>query len=100
MILLNKFGEELNSSNTSKEPNQAIYECAHDWVSQGNTNCNGIVSYYSAYYSHERQKSSCKKIIKRAKENPTWYTPEEVLYVKMYKRLLKKNECKTDQCDS
>ena len=57
LILLNKFGGGLNSSNTSKEPNQAIYECAHDWVSQGNTNCNGIVSYYSAYYSHERQKS-------------------------------------------
>ena len=56
LILLNKFGGKLNSSNTSKEPNQAIYECAHDWVSQGNTNCNGIVSYYSAYYSHEGQK--------------------------------------------
>jgi hypothetical protein len=47
-----------------------------------------------------KDKKACKKIIKRAKENPTWYTPEEVLYVKMYKRLLKKNECKTDQCDS
>ncbi|AOV60368.1 hypothetical protein S820908_221 [Synechococcus phage S-CAM9] len=56
-ILLKKFGSELNSNNTSKEPNKAIYECAHDWVSQGNMNCNGIVSYYSAYYSHEGQKS-------------------------------------------
>ena len=56
-ILLKKFGSELNSSNTSKEPNRAIYECAHDWVSQGNMNCNEIVSYYSDYYSNERQKS-------------------------------------------
>ena len=45
-------------------------------------------------------KKACKKIIKRAKKHPGWYTPEEVLYVKMYKKQLKKNERKTDQCDS
>ena len=26
-------------------------ECAHDWVSQGNVNCNGIAKYYEAYYA-------------------------------------------------
>ena len=30
---------------------QSIYECAHDWVSQGNINTSGIISYYKAYYS-------------------------------------------------
>ena len=30
---------------------QSIYECAHDWVSQGNVNTNGIVKYYEAYYA-------------------------------------------------
>jgi len=49
-ILLNKFGSELNSSNTSKEPNQDIYECAHDWVSQGNQISHGIVAYFKAYF--------------------------------------------------
>tara|TARA_Y100000289_G_scaffold31690_1_gene31401 strand:- start:132 stop:341 length:210 start_codon:yes stop_codon:yes gene_type:complete len=30
---------------------KSIYECAHDWVSQGNVNTNGIVKYYEAYYA-------------------------------------------------
>ena len=45
-------------------------------------------------------KKAAKKIIKRAKKHPDWYTQEEVLYAKLLKRELKKNECKTDQCDS
>ena len=31
--------------------NQSIYECAQDWVSQGNMNTAGIVKYYEAYYA-------------------------------------------------
>mgnify|MGYP001311129248 FL=1 len=49
-ILLKKYGSELNSTRESKYKSQSIYECAHDWVSQGNVNCNGIVKYYEAYY--------------------------------------------------
>ena len=30
---------------------QSIYECAYDWISQGNINTSGIISYYKAYYS-------------------------------------------------
>ena len=30
---------------------QSIYECAHDWISQGNINTSRIISYYKAYYS-------------------------------------------------
>ena len=41
-------------------------------------------------------KKAAKKIIKRAKKHPDWYTQEEVLYAKLLKRELKKNECKTD----
>ena len=41
-------------------------------------------------------KKAAKKIIKRAKKHPEWYTKEEVLYAKLMKRELKKNERKTD----
>jgi len=51
LILLKKYGSELNSTTReSKYKSQSIYECAHDWISQGNVNCNGIVKYYEAYY--------------------------------------------------
>ena len=52
-ILLKKYGSELNSTRESKYKSQSIYECAHDWVSQGNVNCNGITKYYEAYYYAE-----------------------------------------------
>ena len=53
-ILLSKFGGNLDViDRKSKYTNQSIYECAHDWVSQGNVNCNGIVKYYEAYYHAE-----------------------------------------------
>ena len=44
-ILLRRFPSDSMSSN-----NQSIYECAHDWVSQGNATTSGIVAYYQAYY--------------------------------------------------
>jgi len=49
-VLLKRFGSELTESGEPKHSNQSIYECAHDWVSQGNINSNGIVKYYQAYY--------------------------------------------------
>ena len=48
-ILLKRFGGELDN-NEPKYSNQSIYECAHDWVSQGNMRTDGIVAYYKAYY--------------------------------------------------
>jgi hypothetical protein len=36
-------------------------------------------------------KKASKKIIKRFKKHPDWYTPEEVLYAKMIKKQLKKD---------
>ena len=50
-ILIDKYGKNLDYSRKSKYTNQSIYECAHDWVSQGNVNCNGITKYYEAYYA-------------------------------------------------
>jgi len=50
LILLKKYGGELDTTRKSKYAGQSIYECAHDWVSQGNTNCNGITKYYEVYY--------------------------------------------------
>jgi len=50
-ILLSKFGSELNESYEPKYSPQSIYECAHDWVSQGQQTTIGIVQYYRAYYA-------------------------------------------------
>ena len=50
-ILLTKFGKDLNPDGSSKYSNQSMYECAHDWVSQGNSTTFGIVKYYQAYYA-------------------------------------------------
>ena len=50
-ILLKKFGSEVNKDGSSKYSNQSIFECAHDWVSQGNKRPDGVVAYYKAYYN-------------------------------------------------
>ena len=49
-ILISKYGHELIEG-IPKYSSQSIYECAHDWVSQGNMNTSGIVKYYEAYYA-------------------------------------------------
>ena len=48
-ILLKKYGGQMNGV-VPKYSSQSIFECAHDWVSQGNANCTGITQYYEAYY--------------------------------------------------
>ncbi len=37
-------------------------------------------------------KKFCKKLIKRAKKHPEWYTPEEVLYAKLMRKEIKKKK--------
>ncbi len=49
-ILLNTYGSALNEDGSPKFSNQSIYECAHDWVSQGNRIPDGISAYFKAYY--------------------------------------------------
>ena len=53
-ILLKCYGCDLNSSRLSKYKSQAIYECAHDWVSQGNNDCDGILDYFKNNYYAEQ----------------------------------------------
>ena len=49
-ILLSKFGGEMDGV-VPKYSSQSIYECANDWVSQGNIHIDGIVKYYEDYYA-------------------------------------------------
>ena len=49
-ILLSKFGGPMEGC-VPKYSTQSIYECAHDWVSQGNKTSFGIVKYFEAYYA-------------------------------------------------
>ena len=48
-VLLAKYGGQMEG--IPKYTTQSMYECAHDWVSQGNVSTAGIISYYKAYYS-------------------------------------------------
>ena len=50
-VLLHKFGSEIDSNGQPLYTMKAINECAHDWVSQGNVRCDGIVKYFQAYYA-------------------------------------------------
>jgi len=56
-LLLQRYGSELNSDGSPKYSNQSIYECAHDWVSQGNMITHGIIKYYEVYYADEGHNS-------------------------------------------
>ena len=49
-VLMRKYGSDLNEDGSPKFSTQSIYECAHDWVSQGNAKVDGIVAFYNAYY--------------------------------------------------
>ena len=49
-VLLAKFGHQTQGG-APVHSQKSIYECAHDWVSQGNISTGGIVKYYQAYYS-------------------------------------------------
>jgi len=44
-----------------------------------------------------KDKKAAKKLIKRAKLNRNWYTPEEVKYAKMMKRQLDKIEVNPEE---
>ena len=49
-VLLTKYGHQMVGV-TPKYSNQSMYECAHDWVSQGNVSTAGIIKYYEVYYT-------------------------------------------------
>ena len=43
-----------------------------------------------------KDKKAAKKIIKRAKKHPEWYTKEEVRFAKMVRRRIKAEEKKAE----
>ena len=49
-VLMSKFSHVMVNY-VPKYSSQSIYECANDWVSQGNMHTAGIVKYYEAYYA-------------------------------------------------
>ena len=49
-VLFTKYGGHIKEC-VPEYSAQSIYECAHDWISQGNINTSGIITYYKAYYS-------------------------------------------------
>tara|TARA_R100000008_G_scaffold16631_1_gene8238 strand:- start:387 stop:536 length:150 start_codon:yes stop_codon:yes gene_type:complete len=44
-----------------------------------------------------KDKKAAKKIIKRAKKHPDWYTKEDVRFAKMVRRRIKESELKDEQ---
>ena len=49
-ILLSKYGSQMDGVRP-KHSTKSIYECAHDWVSQGHKTSFGITKYFEAYYT-------------------------------------------------
>ena len=49
-MLLSEYGRELTNNGEPVQSTQSMYECAHDWVSQGNPMAEGILEYYKNYY--------------------------------------------------
>ena len=48
---LKEYGSALDQYGQPQYSNQSMYECVHDWVSQGNVNCLGISDHYKKYYA-------------------------------------------------
>jgi len=51
LILLNLFGSDLDKNHEPIYSMKSITECCHDWVSQGNNDTDGIVSYFISNYA-------------------------------------------------
>ena len=49
-VLLKKYGSQIDDRGVPIYSTGSLYECADDWVSQGNPSASGIVRYYEAYY--------------------------------------------------
>ena len=51
-ILLGQFGAKSNEQGVPKYQSHIIYECADNWVSSGNLNCDGIIQHFLNYYGY------------------------------------------------
>ena len=52
-FLLREFGSELSEEGTPLHSTESIYNCAHDWVSQGNATTDGLFEYFEDYYHRD-----------------------------------------------
>tara|TARA_B100000427_G_scaffold93193_1_gene76938 strand:- start:3266 stop:3439 length:174 start_codon:yes stop_codon:yes gene_type:complete len=43
-------------------------------------------------YNILKDKKAAKKLLKRAKEHPDWYTEKDIYYAKMVRKQIKKDE--------
>ena len=48
--LLREYGSDIKGDGTPICSTRSLYECAHDWVSQGNPMPNGILEFYENNY--------------------------------------------------
>ena len=51
-ILLGQFSGKKNDQGLPKYQSYIIYECAENWVSSGNLNCDGIIKHFLSYYGY------------------------------------------------
>ena len=49
--LLKQYGTQLKEDGSPLHPTKDIFECAHDWVSQGKRDTVGLLDHYELYYS-------------------------------------------------
>ena len=49
-LLLKNFGSALDTHGKPIYNMETITECCHDWVSQGNSDTNGLINYYQSNY--------------------------------------------------
>ena len=49
-LLLRRYGSHIKADGTPEHSTESIYACAHDWVSQGNPEPDGIDKFYEAFY--------------------------------------------------
>ena len=52
-ILLRTYGAHLKEDGTPEHSPKFIYECAHDWISQGNPHAEGIIQFFETHYYGE-----------------------------------------------
>jgi hypothetical protein len=49
-LLLSTYGSDLKDDGSPEHSSEMIYNCAHDWVSQGNPTTEGLLMYFIDYY--------------------------------------------------
>ena len=50
ITLLKELGSQLDDDKLPLHSSKQIYACAHDWVSHGNMNVDGLLNFYHEHY--------------------------------------------------